>query len=400
MAKQLACYACRNTMLGLAMLNFGRGKVLKFPRHWCLGRLYTHTYPEIYVAAAQGTIRVSRNVPILLRLLNSITKLFPLRQLNEGDLSGLSLAYSSVNDDELCEIAGLAYLNSLEISETGMTGRGLQWLSHLIHLQVLEARRTCFDDDAAALLGHHRNLTSINLSSTYVGDLAVERLISLPNLSTLTVSENRITNRAGAALGQMQHLKTLDLSGTRFGSAGVRSMKAMQTLQTIRLDRSEVDDAAISELSGFGKLEEISVGSTIITDRGAKALAGCASLKRLCLARTKITDAAIHSLNSLENLEEIDLSFTSITERGIQQLAEFPALRKLVIGGVVVPLKAIQILEKTCHISWSVQSSPSSKYLTGIPLELARKQSSSTLDARAAYSRQFEQKALAEVSRP
>lgn len=382
------------------MLNFGRGKVLKFPRHWCLGRLYTHTFPEIYVAGAQGTIRISKNVPVLLRLLSSITKLFPLRQLNEGDLSGLSLAYTSINDDELCEIAGLAYLNSLEISETRMTGSGLQWLSHLLHLRVLEARRTCFDDDAATHLRLHQKLASLNLSATYVGDLAVERLSSLPNLSALTISENRITNRAGAALAQMHQLKTLDLTGTRFGSAGVRSIKAMQNLQTLRLDRSEVDDAAMFELPTFSKLEEISLGSTTITDRGAKALADCETLKRLCLARTKITDATVHSLISLENLEEIDLSFTRVTERGIRHLAELPALRKLVIDGVVVPLKAIQILEKTCHVSWSAQPSPSSKYLTGIPLDFARKQRTSTLDAKAAYSQQFEQKELAEVSRP
>lgn len=400
MAIQLACYACQVSKLGLAMLNFGRGKVLKFPRHWCLGRLYTHTHPEIYVAAAQGSVRISRNIPILLRLLSSVTKLFPLRQLNEGDLSGLSLAYSSLSDDELCEIAGLAYLNSLEVSETRMTGKGLQWLSHLLHLQVLEARRTCFDDDAVLLLRHHQRLNSLNLSSSYVGDLAVERLTSLPNLSSLNLSENRITDSAGAALGQIHQIRALDLSGTGFGSAGMRKMQAMKNLQTFMLDRSKADDLAMSELAGLTSLEEISIGSTAITDRGVEALAGCSSLKRVCLARTKITDAAIRSLKSLENLEEIDLSYTAISERGIQQLADFPALRKVVIDGVIAPRKSVELLEKTCHITWRMQHSPSSKFLTGIPLELAVKENPSVLEARAAYSQQFEQKALAEVSRP
>jgi Ran GTPase-activating protein (RanGAP) involved in mRNA processing and transport len=105
----------------------------------------------------------------------------PLHNLQE-----LSLVDNRITDSGVSQLASLGKLESLELSNTLITGRVFSKLS-CSHLNTLAVAWTNVDDDGAKKLARFPELKRIELQGTRITSRGVAALMTLPSLEYLDV---------------------------------------------------------------------------------------------------------------------------------------------------------------------------------------------------------------------
>ncbi|MCC7476541.1 MAG: hypothetical protein IT425_14210 [Pirellulales bacterium] len=115
-------------------------------------------------------------------------------------VTSVDLRGCKVDDQSLGSLAGLRYVEVLQLDRTLITDDGLSAFLSMPHLRELHLRYTPITDRAAPLLAQLQNLKSVHLTGTKLTDLAVKDLSKLRNLETLFIRWTRITDPAAAQL--------------------------------------------------------------------------------------------------------------------------------------------------------------------------------------------------------
>ena len=106
----------------------------------------------------------------------------------------------------------LPWLNALDLSETGITSRGLTLLGNLPMLQDLDLSATGVTDDGLAALKKIATLRTLILAHTSIGDGAVETLTTMQNLEVLNVNATNISEAGLLELIALKNLRRLVLN--------------------------------------------------------------------------------------------------------------------------------------------------------------------------------------------
>ena len=124
----------------------------------------------------------------------------------------MRLRDTSVKDDGLAHLKGMAKLKRLDLSETVVGDAGM---AHLKEIKSLE---------------------HLNLWYTDVADAGVADLKELPNLSWLNLDNTQVTNAALENIGTMTGLTYLHLGKCNgIGDAGLQHLTSLKNLKTLIL---------------------------------------------------------------------------------------------------------------------------------------------------------------------
>lgn len=126
--------------------------------------------------------------------------------------------------------------------------QGLQCLTELTSLKVLNLNDSQFNDDALA-----------NLSGLVV-------------LERLNLDDTQITDGGLVHLSKLTNLKFLSLVNTRITGAEFSHLAALSQLEWIRLGGSDVTDSGLISLSGLESLRIVELQGTPATEAGAERL--------------------------------------------------------------------------------------------------------------------------------
>ncbi len=349
-------------------------KVLEFPVDQILGRLYYSTNRGYaFLDYARGTVVVPSGLSLLLRVDSNVHSLAPLCRIQPDAFDLVSLAHTSLGNDELRHLGALTGLKALLLDYTRLSGLGLKWLRNA-KPYFLSGRMSCFSDEGSAHLAALSSLTSIDLSDSRVTDCTLDWLASLEKVESLSLWENRITSGAAANLGRMKTLQTLCLGGTIFGDEGAACLQTLERLNTLELPRTAITDEALAALALIPQLSELGLSCNKVGDRGVKHLSKCYSLRKIALSRTAVTDNAMPYLIELPKLEELDLSSTAVTDRCLPNLAGLPSLKRLTLHETKISPQAVQQLQQKhpeLVVSWTpITQSAEPPQLAGRPLHL------------------------------
>ncbi len=197
-----------------------------------------------WVLGKQGTVRV---IPAGDTKIVSISKLERLPSepfiVIEVDLKGIPLL-----DSELAKLTGLKRLETLVLTQTGITGRGLTAVQDSPTLRSLSVHETPCTDEGAASVGRMRGLTTLWLSGT------------------------KVTNIGLKHIGKLDRLETLYLGGVALTDDGLIEVGKLTNLEFLGLHNTRVTDKGIAHLRGLHKLKKINLGGTKVTDRAVKQL--------------------------------------------------------------------------------------------------------------------------------
>jgi Leucine-rich repeat (LRR) protein len=312
---------------------------------------------------------------------------------------------ADLTDDELSRMAGLAQLESLDLSGTPVSDAGLEHLAGCRGLRELNLSQTKVGDGGVPRLMALASLRSLQLAGTGLTDDGVGQLRSLEELEQLSLASTAVTDAAAGVLARFSKLTWLSLANTSLSDSAVPQLVKLNNLTDLRLDGTQVSDAGIEELQralrrtriaanpaqpqraaarwvleqgGVLTLDSGEVSSRSDLPRGAcvvrkvdltdakgslgdglATLAACDQLSELVLKGTRVGDAELAHLSSLAQLTSVDLSQTAVTDAGLAMLATLSGLRTLILDGTKVsgvglealvdkvPLERLQMAE--CH---------------------------------------------------
>lgn len=126
----------------------------------------------------------------------------------------------------LKKLPDLPFSFGLDLSQTGITDKGLRDLSRMKHLSVLELNGVGVTDAGLKDLAELKELTVLSLGYTKVTDAGVKNLGRLTHLNTLVLADTKVTDETVKTLVELKHLAVLNINKTRITDAGVKELKA------------------------------------------------------------------------------------------------------------------------------------------------------------------------------
>lgn len=254
-----------------------------------------------------------------------------------GQVVGVWLSGTWVNDSELLQLAALPALERLELAHTRIsdegvlllrplrrvqelnllyaeqvTDQGLNAIKGWTELRRLNVRGTRIADGTMGVAGGLAKLESLDVSSTGITENGLDSLVALVNLKRLEIGRNRVREEALVVLRLLNDLEYLDLSGPRAVNRNQRRDANAMALPLVE---------AISELA---KLRVLKLGHLNIDSEGLKLLAGkLGNLQRLGLELCpRVDDATLAVLAGWKSLKQVDLQETAATPDGVRRLKE------------------------------------------------------------------------------
>jgi Leucine-rich repeat (LRR) protein len=204
----------------------------------------------------------------------------------------------------------------------------------LYMLKVSSLVRTA-DADQRVLepISHLRGLQILCLSQTGVTGKGMEFLKELHSLRALELNGERIGVSGLAVLKDLPALEFLGLI-TGLTDTGLKHVGQMSNLRWLRIRTGSIFGPGLAELANLPRLERLSIhGSSPISDRHIKYLKGLTQLKSLTLwgIAGRLTDASLSSISKLKNLEELYFIRTGsrFTSAGAAHLKELKNLKKV-----------------------------------------------------------------------
>jgi len=285
----------------------------------------------------------------------------------------------SVDDEALSHFRGLAKLEQLYLSDTGITDQGIEHLLGCTGLRSLDLSNTKVTDSGVRQLARLPSLKQLYLAGTDTTAQGLRSLIQLPELTHLSLARTKVSDADLVHLKGIDSLAWLSLAGTSSTDAAIQPLSALRDLRELFLKETQISDAGIEELSaslsgcrviadapdpqrlaarwvlrqrGTAGIEvdgqvqllqretdlprdacllrtiDLSSLDKLRANELAK-LDSCAGLVELNLGDTETSDRALATIAKLSNLKNLDLSGTRVTDKGLSDLAQLEQLESL-----------------------------------------------------------------------
>lgn len=362
-------------------------KTLSFPPAQGMGNLYLEPEsgpgwdPERvglrgqweYLGAAQGDVLVpeDRDIKLFVRLALSLRESARMRAQNPlahqltianrtrkdpGDLSGLSeldpndLFWLSVctemygrtgADPQIFEpIRRLTGLRILTLSNSGITGKGLEHLRPLRSLRGLELTQFPIRSRGLTVLKELPALEYLSLN-TGLTDAGLKQVAQVSSLRWLRIGGGRMWGPGLAELAKLPRLERLCFWAGRGGSPiSDRHIKYLEGLTQLKgLTLHSVDALTNASLASMGKLKSLEElhfirASPRFTPTGITYLRSLKNLKKVDFSNAwdaQSGDEVIRHLSALPNLESLK-GMRYLSAEGMKMLATFRSLKCLQAG--------------------------------------------------------------------
>ncbi|MSV28659.1 MAG: hypothetical protein EXQ52_07935 [Bryobacterales bacterium] len=255
----------------------------------------------------------------------------------KGNVIGVNLRGSWINDAEMIQLARLTNLEKLDLSHARITDEGLlhlkpaakirelnlyyaEWITdqgmtaiaNWKQLKRLNVRGTRISDSTLEIVSRITGLEALDIAHAPITDNGLDHLITLVNLKELAMGGGRRSSGALTVLRMLPTLTHLDLSGARPappdmpGRAGagsgmpeesLRSIAELKDLRVLKLGHQNITPAGLRILASLEKVEALGLeGCQRVDDSAVAVLTGWRSLKRLDLQDTKVTAQGLATL--------------------------------------------------------------------------------------------------------
>jgi len=254
---------------------------------------------------ARGTVSVPEGASVYLHVSETgVTDLSPLAAFGENDLQEISLAYTSVQDNDLAYIQHMTGLQRLELSSTGIGNEGMYYLQDL------------------------NNLTRLNLNATHITDEGLQYVQNMTHMNELILNRTNVGDEGMQYLSNMKDLVFLDLWQADITDEGMRQLQNLTNMQELGIEDTKITDAGLDYLAAFAVLGLLNIENTDITNEGLAKLASLPSLKQLGLEDTLIDDNGVALLAQFKALQEIQLPI-QISPEAIHALKGLPVFNSV-----------------------------------------------------------------------
>lgn len=246
-------------------------------------------------------------------------------------------------------IAGLGKLERLSLLQNRFNDLNTRRLSKLPQLRSLDLRGNMEAGDMSLeVIGALPHLTALKHRSTAVTDAGLAGLSNSKTLESLLMQDFVITNDSGPHLAKLSKLSSLEIFRCQgFGSDGVLALAGLPLTRLTLRDLPDVGDAAMAVLEKLPKLKRLYLHELAsVGDQGLRQLESAGELEVLDIwSLPKMTDATVEVIAGLPNLKELSIRETGVTEAAVKQIASMPKLQSLTFknNGPLSPANAAKL---------------------------------------------------------
>lgn len=244
--------------------------------------------------------------PLILSLAGTRLSDAGLEQLRQLDPVGLNLELCGrITNEGYARIGEFKSLRALDLTGTGIAIQGLNGLASHRGLLALDLE-LCdgVKDTGCESLGTMLQLRMLVLKKSGferpgITDAGLQNLSGLVELEVLNLYGNSLTDAGLKSLHPFRKLKELNLSLLDLNDAGIEHLTLLKTLEHLELLYSEgfagptLSDSVVQPLKPLSELKTLNLTGSGLTDRGLEQLQSLTKLKSLQLVRTKVTDDGV-----------------------------------------------------------------------------------------------------------
>jgi len=282
-----------------------------------------------------------------------IVQAFP--QLVDLDLS----SNTNMTGAALKSIAALGRLERLSLLQNRFNDLNTRRLSKLPELRALDLRGNMEAGDMTmGVVGKLPHLTALKHRSTAVTDAGMEELAASKTLESLLMQDFVITNASGPHLAKLATLSSLEVFRCQgFGTDGVLALAGLPLTRLTLRDLPDVGDPALAVLAKLPQLRRLYLHELAsVGDDGLRQLAAAKELEVLDIwSMPRMTDSSIAVIAALPNLKELSIRETGVTQAAAAAIAAMPKLQTLTFkdNGPLSPENAAMLKGRSGGRTWT-----------------------------------------------
>lgn len=243
-----------------------------------------------------------------------------------GHVPWLSFESSSIDDDALCVIAGLAAVGGgptrLFLGNSRVRGDRLRDLAPLTRLEYLSFKQLAITDAQLATLPDFPQLEYLGLDGTRITDDGLQSLARFKRLQVLWLDGTQISDAGLVHLAGLDALRTLYLPETQVRGAGLAALRKLPNLASLSLKGNRLTPDCLKNIARLEQLESLGLDRSDVTDWQLADLTPLARLRVLWLTGTEVSDAALVHLKQLGGLQILHVGDTNVTKQGAAALQQ------------------------------------------------------------------------------
>lgn len=189
-----------------------------------------------------------------------------------------------------------------------------------LQINEIDLRSSQATDADMAMVAKITDLERLLLIGLPISNAGLEKLSGLRDLTVLEISYTRVTDAGLKHLSQLKKLRGLTLDGMPITDAGVKLAVQLPELAVLKLSSTEVTDGGLALLPSLAKLDILTLNDTKITDAGLAHVAKIQSLRQLRINGTATSDVAVAKLSQLKRLRNLELTASAVTNSGCEEL--------------------------------------------------------------------------------
>ncbi len=162
---------------------------------------------------------------------------------------------------------------------------------------AIDARRSSWiDDEDISVLTQLPDLESLDLSGTMVTAKGLQQLGSLPKLNSLSLSGTLVMGIPESLAGNFPSLETLDFQNTLITDASLSALNGLDELNSVDLGGTRLTGDGLSKIKSLPKLQLLNLAGTSVSGLDHLTIERFPELSRLNLLGTRVTSSEIHDL--------------------------------------------------------------------------------------------------------
>jgi Dyp-type peroxidase family len=315
------------------------------------------------------------------------TGLSACRDLRHLDLAGEHFPTQILDGPGVKLLAECPGLARLSVHAAAVPASVLRTtLANLPLLTTLDLRGVdVADNDVAAILLAHPNLTALSLGATtedrgphrfHSGQITtgvISRLGSLRSLRSLSLRGLPLDDTALAPNGRMLgSLEELDAGETDIGDETLRQLAPPARVRRLWLDRTGVTNLGISLFAESEHLRDLDISGTAVTGSAIDPLLAGPGLSRLVAVGLNISDASLPSLAKAGSLTDVNFAGSKIGDQTVTAIARLPSLERLSIASTRVTSRGLAALWTSSVIDLDVRGLNADRETFGALLRMPR----------------------------
>lgn len=234
-----------------------------------------------------------------------------------------NLSQAGVGDAEMQLLAGLPNLETVYISESDVTSKGIAHLAGLTELTDLGLWDTKVESIAA--LSGLTKLEKLGIYpefDTVMGDEGLAAIENFTQLKEVYLSDEEITDKTVKLFANSTAMEKLELTVGRLeDDNSLSALSGMSQLKLLSFSGGSMSDAALKHLAGLGNLETLTISIERGNGEGFRHLADLQKLRYLNLSGDGVNDKAMAQLAGLVDLKTIMAQGSAVTQEGAKRLA-------------------------------------------------------------------------------